>query len=304
MTTPLQVQGDDQHENRHMIVRTDRRPLSVRYAMPEQAAPPVQDTDDLVFVMQYLRILWKHKWVLVLSLVLGALLGIGVSLWMVPLYESAATMEIQNVQEPFSSAFIGSQADPALMTQSQLLSSRTMKQRTLAKLNAKAAPQLPEVLEPLASLRRFLGLAEPLKTLAWTDATGIAAGSLGVSIGRDSRIINISSTSPNPQAAADFVNTLAKEYIEKNQEERWDSYQNTNEWLTKAQAELKDKVEQSERKAAEFARTKKLILSQNRQHIRGEVEAVAGRAGRGLDGAHHQTIGLRVEPRQSDRGSA
>ena len=55
MTTPLQVQGDDQHENRHMIVRTDRRPLSVRYAMPEQAAPPVQDTDDLVFVMQYLR---------------------------------------------------------------------------------------------------------------------------------------------------------------------------------------------------------------------------------------------------------
>src|SRR5512147_1794434 len=94
MTTPLQIQGDDQHENRHMIVRADKRPLNVRYAVPEHAAAPLQDTDDLVFVMQYLRILWKHKWVLVLSLLLGAMLGIGVSLWMVPLYESAATMEI------------------------------------------------------------------------------------------------------------------------------------------------------------------------------------------------------------------
>ena len=96
------------------------------------------------------------------------------------------------------------------------------------------------------------------------------SGELGVSIGRDSRILNISSSSPNPQAAADFVNTLAKEYIEKNQEERWDSYQNTNAWLTKAQAELKDKVEQSERKAADFARTKKLTFVAKTDNISEE----------------------------------
>src|SRR5204862_4350963 len=107
------------------------------------------EADDVLFVMQYLRILWKHKWVLLLSLVLGGLVGVGISLYTTPMYSSSATMEIPNATEPFSSGALA-RTDPTLTTQSQLLSSRKMRQRAMAKLAGKNG-QLPEVEEPLAA---------------------------------------------------------------------------------------------------------------------------------------------------------
>ena len=56
------------------------------------------------------------------------------------------------------------------------------------------------------------------------------------------------------QGAADYINCLAEEYIEQTSEERWNTYQSTGDWLTRAQAELKKKLEDSENVLADYAR--------------------------------------------------
>src|SRR4030095_10452495 len=105
---------------------------------------------------------------------------------------------------------------------------------------------------PIVYLRRLFWLSDPTKMTDWSDAVGYAAGTLRVVPVKDSRVLTIQSDSPNPQAAADFVNTLTREYVQRSQEQRLESYENTSTFLTQAQQELKTKVEQSDQRLAEF----------------------------------------------------
>src|SRR5262249_37566163 len=156
----------------------------------------------------------------------------------------------QDVNEPFGVGGLVA-GSSTLSTQIQLLTSQTMLDRVKGKLYPKPAPY-PEVQDPLGSLRNLLGLGDPAKSTKWPAAVSIAAGSTRVGTNKDSRILLIESRSPHPQAAADFANTLATEYIERNKEERWNSYKSTGEWLDQAQEDLKRKIEDGERRLQEF----------------------------------------------------
>jgi len=251
--------------------------MPMRYADTRNttAMPADSDSDDLVVVLQYLRVLWNHKWILLLSGTLGCLIALAIVLRTVPLYEAATTIEIQNVQEPFGPSLVA--ADPALATQIQLLSSGTMKERVSKKLTTQNDVPIPPVLEPLPSLRKLLGMPQPIRSVSWSSAVGRAAGSLNVTISKDSRVLVIQTQSPNPQAAADFVNTLAQTYIDRTQEERWESYENTSQWLNRAQGELKEKLEESERRLADFARSKGLLfLGQTQNMSEDKVRQLQG----------------------------
>ena len=119
----------------------------------------------------------------------------------------------------------------------------------------------------MVSLRKLLRLSDPAETTRWQDAVGIAAGMVKVTPVKDSRVLIIQSDAPNPRAAADFVNTLALEYVQSNQEQRLESYENTSTFLTDAQQELKNKLEQSEQRLAEFAKAKGLVFTSGTDNI-------------------------------------
>src|SRR5687767_12599967 len=221
MSNVPRLEGHDGFDSQEIILRS-RQTQPVLATLPQSRVlnASVAEPDDIAVVMQYLQVLWKQKWVLAISVLIGALAGLGVSLWVTPMYWASTTLEIQNTQEPFSVALTA--AGSNLTTEIQLLSSATMRQRVVAKLSANAEPPLPNRNEPLAPLRSMLGLPDPGKSIGWKQALGVAAGRTQISTTRDSRILLIASESPNPQAAADFTNTLALEYIVRNQEERWE----------------------------------------------------------------------------------
>ena len=228
-------------------------------------APPVlqgsfSDTDtDVAVLMRYLLLLWKHKWLIVSTGLLGIVTGLGASLWVTPMYRSSTSIVIEeNAQE--GAGVMNNRTMDNLSTQIQLLTSRAMVTRTVTKLNDSPG-KFPEVLDPLHPLRSLLGLDNPAKSVTWSDALSQAAGTRRVSPNKDSRVLTIESSSPNPQAAADFTNTLAVEFIANSKEERWKSYQDTGEWLTRAQEEMKQKVEESERRLQDFARRNGLIIA-------------------------------------------
>ena len=228
-------------------------------------APPVlqgsfSDTDtDVAVLMRYLLLLWKHKWLILATGLLGIVTGLAASLWVTPLYRSSTSIVIEeNAQE--GAGVMDNRTMDNLSTQIQLLTSRAMVTRAVSKLNDSPG-KFPEVRDPLQPVRSFLGLDNPSKSVTWSDALSQAAGTRRVSPNKDSRVLTIESSSSNPQAAADFTNTLAVEFIANSKEERWKSYQDTGEWLTRAQEEMKQKVEESERRLQDFARRNGLIIA-------------------------------------------
>ena len=92
-------------------------------------------------------------------------------------------------------------------------------------------------------------------------AIATAAGSVKVRSSGTNRIVEVSTDSTSGQIAADFVNTLATEYIEQNLEARWESTEHTGEWLTRQLQDLKVKLEKSEAELQSYALGKGNLFS-------------------------------------------
>jgi polysaccharide biosynthesis transport protein len=251
---------DSHHENYEVVPYSHSGEILNGRAYTDALPGTTESTDDFAILMQFARILWKRKWVLLSTTALGGLIGIGIALRVTPQYRASTTMEIQNSQEqPFGGKLAAS--DPMITTQVELLSSSGMRQRAVSKLLGKTDVQPPRVVGPLVTLRKLLRLEEPATSTKWNSAVFGAAAGATAKITKESRVVVISSQSANPQAAAAFTNTLAEEYIRRIQEDRWESYQNTGEFLTQAQQELKAKVEQSDARLANFAKSKGLVYT-------------------------------------------
>ena len=67
--------------------------------------------------------------------------------------------------------------------------------------------------------------------------------------------------------AAEYVNTLAEEFIEQNLEERWALYQTTGTWLARAQEDLKAKLEESEKQLLAYASASGLVVTSQVENI-------------------------------------
>jgi capsular exopolysaccharide synthesis family protein len=96
----------------------------------------------------------------------------------------------------------------------------------------------------MATWRKALHLAP--KEVVRTAAIGAAAGSLTVKASGTNRIIDLSCDSTDPKLAADFLNTLVDQFIQKNLDDRWKATERTGEWLTTQLGDLKIKLEKSE----------------------------------------------------------
>jgi capsular exopolysaccharide synthesis family protein len=222
--------------------------------------PLASEADDITVLMHYLQVLWKHKLIVLVSALVGLLLGLGISLAMTPMYASSTSLEIQDFVEPVSVGAVVSSVGLPLGTQVQLLSSQTLRERVTARLNGNPA-NFPNVLDPLGPLRRLFRLPDPAKSTTWSAGISEANRTMRINTPKESRILVIETQSPHPQAAADFANTLAQEFIARNGEERWKTYQDTGEWLSRAQNELKNKLEQSENRLQQFAKANGLIIT-------------------------------------------
>src|ERR1051326_1920736 len=255
--------GDDSHENQEAIVRSPGSTLNVR-EYREATGAPVREMDDFAVLTQYVSILWKQKWALVFGLMLGGLAGLAVTLWMTPMYRATTSIEIQNIQEPFGAPTVT--VETTLVTQSEVLSSKGVRDRALSKLRGKSGAPV-QVRGPVVFLRNFFRLTDPATSMRWDDILEMAAETRQVTNAKDSHLLVIQTDSPHPQASADYANTLAQEYIERNQEQRWQSYENMSALLTRAQQELKTNVEESERRLVELARTKGLVVTSNTQNF-------------------------------------
>src|SRR4030095_3755430 len=128
-----QLKGQDSHEN-HDLVLQSRQPhgLSVHQ---DVMTPPRTESDDFAVIMQFVRLLWKRRWVLVFTCLIGAIAATALTLSQTPIYVAQVSLQIDNLQEPFGTRLIAS--SPALNTQIQVMLSQNLKGRASSKLRRK-----------------------------------------------------------------------------------------------------------------------------------------------------------------------
>src|SRR5215831_15649110 len=125
METPL-PRRSSRHPDEHALMtqRLEREVLNAR-DFTESIAAPAPETDDFAILAQCFWTLWRSRWTLIAALVFGGLVGLGVTLWTIPLYRATASVEVQNLQEHTTPVVT---SNPAVATQAQLLSSMAIRQ--------------------------------------------------------------------------------------------------------------------------------------------------------------------------------
>ena len=95
-------------------------------------------------------------------------------------------------------------------------------------------------------------------------------GNLRVSLGPNSRIIEIHYRSADPQVAASVVNTLMQTYVEDNRKARFDSTMQASDWLQKQLVDLQMKVETSQEKLVRYQREHEILGIDEKSNITTE----------------------------------
>jgi capsular exopolysaccharide synthesis family protein len=262
--------------DRREIVRRDAyqsslgRPQYSDYSADDR--PPEPASSGL---LEYWRIFQRRKGTVVLVAFLGTLAGFLFTLPQTPIYQARTTIEIQGVNEDFmhmremnptADSSSGYYPDLDIQTQVRILQNRELLDRVTGKLDLDKRPLIANE-NRLSAWRNALGLAPPKPVNYREQAIAMAAGNLKVRSETNTRLIEISCDSTDPQLAAEFANRLTGEFIEQSLEARWQTTQHTGEWLTRQMEDVRIKLEKSEAQLQAYAGTAGLLYTAEKDNV-------------------------------------
>jgi polysaccharide biosynthesis transport protein len=220
--------------------------------------------------------LWRHKWKLVLGMLVCSSAAALISLYQTPTYRARTTVEINSVNEnllnlkdvdPYAAAGPAG-ADVSIDNYIEIAQSRSLIRSTVARLGLEGAyAQQPQ--RWYAPWLAAVGLRAPAAEPAREQAIGAVAGSLTVR-SRGTRLIELLYDSTDPALAAKVLNTLTSEWIEWNLDSRWKRSQRTSDWLVGHVAELRQRLEDSQDKLQAYARNSGLMFVSEKHSVAEE----------------------------------
>jgi succinoglycan biosynthesis transport protein ExoP len=228
-------------------------------------------------LLRFWNILRQRKGVILTSALAGLLLGGLVGVPMQPVYRAEISLEVLNLNEDFLNAKqtnpIASNSSstdtPEEQTEAKLMESAALVDRVKAKLDSDKGAAPESVAQWRAKQRRapaatgwrhWLHLPEKAKLSGREKLIEQAAASLKIRSMSHTRLIEATVDSRDPQLAADFVNLLASERIQQNQESKLDTGQRTEAWLKHELAAARENLRSSENALQNYARTSGLIF--------------------------------------------
>lgn len=214
----------------------------------------------------YMQMLLRRRFVVLVAVLIGLGAAVVVTMSTTRLYRATAQLEIDRQAAKVVSN--GNDVDPPAQaqnlefyqTQYGLLKSRQLADMVVRELSLDDNPML------LSGYRNSpLGLKRKLPALTGTRpqralrAAGIVMAHLSVSPVRQSSLVNISFDSPDPSLSARVVNALADAYIASNLQRRYDSSAYARKFLETRLAQLRQKLEESERSLVDYAGREQII---------------------------------------------
>jgi polysaccharide biosynthesis transport protein len=273
-----------------------RQPYMLQTGL-ERALEDESDENALTLA-DLLHIVMKHKWTLLLVMMLSLGVAAVHTFLLRPTYRATVVLQIDKPPArivEFSSSTGGSlDQDPfvadesmSLRTQYELLRSRSLAERVIDELQldqSKSSVTLPAKPAPKAEAERrpaapaatglwgryvdqiisgYRKLSSPAtkdtEVLGREGVVGAFLGALFVEPIQNSRLVKLSVDNVDPELAARVANTTAQTYISLGQERRLESSSYAKNFLEDQIKQIKAKLEESERKLSQYAKDKQIL---------------------------------------------
>jgi polysaccharide biosynthesis transport protein len=216
----------------------------------------------------YLLILRKHQW-LILSFLVAVVTIVTIATFrMQAVYVATARIEIDR-QNGNLLPFQGMESYDYMMdlenyieTESKILTSETLALQTIRSSALGARPEYASPNGPSEALAT--GSLENQKR---PPELGAFLGSLGVKRVPNSRLMDVTFESTDPQFAARIVNEHIKNFQDQNIKSRYDETTRATTWLRDELDELKIKVQESEDKRIAYERKNQIWTLDDKQNI-------------------------------------
>jgi polysaccharide biosynthesis transport protein len=226
---------------------TQNPPAEILPGLRQSGANPDEGDTTLAEALATLR---KRLWVLILAAILGAGYGTYKAYTQPRIYEAASTIQVHNgaaAEYKLNAADdYGGDSQTKMNTEMAILTSDTLLFTVAREMNLANNPDFSGMPGP-----SHVSIDDP-NTRAW--AVGTLHGNLHVSLMPRTEMIRISYSSLSPKLAADIVNKVVYDYIQRSYETPVESTRRVSEWLTLQLDQLKTRVQQSQAQMMELQR--------------------------------------------------
>jgi succinoglycan biosynthesis transport protein ExoP len=212
----------------------------------------------------YWRILRDRRWIVLGVLGIVFVLGLASTLLTTPTYQASSTIEIEHDTIKVVNTEGVTPADTAFdrdfyQTQYELLRSRSLALRVIQDLQLTGHPYFSKM------LGRPTGKGPEQVRARQQALVGPVLDALNIEPIRNSRLVRISFDSADPQLAAGIANAYADAFITSNIERRFGASAYAKKYLEERLAELKTRLEDSEKQLVGFARQEQIVSTGDNQ---------------------------------------
>jgi len=218
-------------------------------------------------LLAYWRVLLKHRYAIVAVVAAFLVIGAAVTIMTQPIYSASATMQLDreaarvlNTQtvETGESMIAG---EEFFQTQYGLLKSRSLAIRVVDSLGLAGNDKFLEQMGVDVDFKRPAnGEAGPtVEEQRRLAVIKTFQDNLSVSPVRGSRLVIVTFDSPDPVLAARIANAVADNFIDSNLDRRFDASAAARDFLEKRLAQVKTRLEDSERQVVAYATNEQII---------------------------------------------
>lgn len=251
------------------LIATEAPEALGSYVLPSRD----EEDSDLIDLRQYWYVILKRRWtiftffgVVVIAVLIGTFLQ-------TPLYRSTALIQIETESSRVTDYKDVNPEEKAggkdfYVTQYELLKSNTLAERVINDLHL----DVKDVVESEGLFSWMKGLFEGSESPAEKEKKHQAReeqlrmqkvkaflSALSIEPVRNSRLVKIHFNSPDPNLAARVANLLAEDFITINMEKKYQANAYAKTFLEARIAQVKSKLEESERNQVEYAKKEKIF---------------------------------------------
>jgi polysaccharide biosynthesis transport protein len=244
-------------------------------AGPAAVEPDRPKLQDQFF--KYLGLAIKHRWLILACCVSGLVTGLLVTFTSTPIYRATASIKIDliaarvvKLDTPGDPDGYTGDARRFYQTQYEILKSRSLAERVASNLDLRADSGFvnPPPSSSWGKLRRMIFPEKPREKLDLAQRKAAAAslieGGLTVFQAPNSSIVRISFDNPDPVWTQTIANAVAQGFTDANLERRYGSTAYARKFLEEKLADLKIKLEDSEKALVAYAEKEQIITSKSK----------------------------------------
>jgi len=218
-------------------------------------------------LLDYSRILIKRRWLILLVFFATVAYTAFKTFTETPMYTATVQILIERqtphyIDQPGASSQYDYSGEEFYQTHYKLLESPALAKIVADKLNLKSNPSYAPIFRNLPP-----NADDAMKQQAEEDLIGAIAGGVQVNPVRQSSLVNVSFSNPDPKFAATVVNTLARSYIEQSLDLRFAASQEAAAWLKGKLIEGRKKLEESEAKLNQYKREHNIVALDDKESI-------------------------------------